>query len=192
MNRIIGCILLAFLYCTVFAQNDNDMTILETRFRNALDTLTISKGPSPCIVVFVHSTCGNFKCATTQMQKALEQDSLDLRKNYSIKLYVVYPHEYSSEDVKHFDSYSPLNATVAFDINGQYRMSFGDYINATPFVVVFDGSGKRITQIGGTYQSLYDRIVQFLKPKVKIGLCEEKNNKSRCPNSNRTTLISQK
>lgn len=156
-------ILLLFFYpYMAYTQNISDTTILETRFRNPIDTVTISVGKHPSIVLFVHSNCRNNNCSTGQLLKALCEDSLDLRKNNNIKLYVVYPNEYSKMDVDEFDSYSPENAVVAFDIGGTYRRKFGFNINVTPFVVIFDGKGNKIVQEGGTYKKIYNKTLSFL------------------------------
>ena len=180
--------------CTAFAQNADDITILETRFRNPIDTLTISKGKNPSIVLFVHSNCKKHNCATGKMLKALGKDSLDLRKNNNIKLFVVYP-IYSKRDIAEFDSFNPQNATVAFDINRQYRASFSGDPNTTPFIVVFNGKGDNVIQNGGTYKDLYDTVVSFLKSEVSLILCEACNGKgitNLCPNCHGTKVVSQK
>lgn len=155
-------LLLFFPPYMAFAQNISDTTILETRFRNPIDTVTISVGKNPSIVLFVHSNCRNNNCPTGRLLKALSEDSLNLRKNNNIKLYVVYPNEYSKKDVAEFDSYSPDNAVVAFDINRTYRKKFGFNINVTPLVVIFDGKGNKIVQEGGTYKEIYDKTLSFL------------------------------
>ncbi len=160
MNKLISILLITSY--TAFAQNDSDITILETRFRNPIDTSIISKGKNPSIVLFVHPNCRKHNCATGKMLKALGQDSLDLRKSNDIKLFVVYP-QYSRIDIAEFDSLNPKNATVAFDINRQYRVSFSGNSNTTPFVVVFNGKGDSIIQNGGTYTELFDTVVSFLK-----------------------------
>lgn len=193
MKRLIS-ILLILISCTTLAQSTDDMTVLETRFRNPLDTLTISMGKHPSIVLFVHPNCKKHNCATEKMLKALAQDSLDLRKNNDIKLFVVYP-IYSRIDIAEFDSFNPQNATIAFDINRQYRESFSGAPNTTPFVVVFNGKGDKVIQNGGTYTDLYDKVVLFLKPEVSLVFCDAGNGKcitDLCPNCHRIKVISQK
>lgn len=81
-------------------------------------------------------------CATSKMQKALEEDSLYLRKVFGIKLYVIYPH-YLQKDVEDFESYNPHNAVVAFDLGNQYKRAVMGDKNIFPYMVLFDGKGKR-------------------------------------------------
>lgn len=91
--------LIILLYVCVslnIAGQRND--VLENRFRNPIDTTTFHTRPT--ILLFVHSQCGNgHLCATTRMQKALEKDSLQIRKERAIKLYVVYPKCYDIQDI---------------------------------------------------------------------------------------------
>lgn len=112
--------------------------VLETRFRNPVDTTNFHD--SPTILLFVHSKCSHgYSCATSQMQKAMEEDSLQIREERGIKLYVVYP-KYNEEDIKVFDSHNPILSEVIFYTDTKYRGSFSDG-NLTPFVVFMMGKG---------------------------------------------------
>ena len=130
--------------------------VLETRFRNPVDTVKFHEIPT--MLLFVHSKCQHgHLCPTTRMQKALETDSLGFRKKYGIKLYVIYP-EYSSDDILTFDSFVPTeNTAIAFYTKHRYKGTFYDG-NVTPHVVFFDGKGHIRTKTGGNVEELKDSV----------------------------------
>lgn len=135
-----------------FAQKADEDYILETKYRNPIDTTDISNCKTPCMVLFVHSTHANCYCATEKMLKALSEDSLHIRKKKNIKLYVIYPC-YSEKDIRNFESYCPKNAIVAFDTNQEYFRNFSQRF-ITPYIVFYDGKGNHWTKEGGTYGDL--------------------------------------
>ena len=130
--------------------------ILESRYRNPIDTSKFKDAPT--MLVFVHSKCEHGgMCPTLRMQKALESDALGFRGKYGIKLYVIYP-SYSTYDIETFDSFSPIGATrIAFYTDSQYYGSFNEG-NNTPYVVYYDGKGHVYTKKGGTIEELNDSI----------------------------------
>lgn len=146
----------SILVCLNMAGQEN--YVLETRYRNSIDTTRFHSKPT--LLLFVHSKCGNRQCATSRMQKALEKDSLNIRKERGIKLYVIYPN-YNENDLEMFDSYTPILAEVAFYTDIKYKGAFSDG-NSTPFVVLYDGKGNTFTRLGGTYRDL----CEFIKRKV--------------------------
>lgn len=145
----------------IFGQEDY---VLETRFRNPVDTTKFHTNPT--LLLFVHSQCHHeHQCATTRMQKALEEDSLQIRKERGIKLYVVYP-TYKKEDIKMFDSYNPVLSEVVFYTDTKYKGIFSEG-NLTPFAILYDGKGNVFTRLGGTYEDL----CEWMKTKVFSRIC---------------------
>ena len=130
--------------------------ILESRYRNPIDTSNFKE--TPTMLVFVHSKCEHGgMCATLRMQKALESDALGFRDKYGIKLYVIYP-SYSKSDIETFDSFSPTDATkIAFYTDSRYYGSFNEG-RSTPYVIYYDGKGNIYTKLGGTIEELNDSI----------------------------------
>lgn len=151
--------LLSIFVCLNMAGQEN--YVLETRYRNPVDTTNFHSKPT--LLLFVHSKCDNSQCATSRMQKALETDSLNIRKEWGIKLYVIYPN-YNENDLEMFDSYMPVLAEIAFYTDTKYKGAFSDE-NSTPFVVLYDGKGNTFTRLGGTYEDL----CEFIKRKVSSG-----------------------
>lgn len=157
--KTISCIIICafFFSMTVSAQEKQDSVVLENRYYNPIDTVAFAQENSPCIVLFVHSSHGdNHVCASGRMQQALQTDSLGLREENNIKLYVVYPSDHKNSDIEEFDSYSSKNSILAFDVNRVYK------IKQWPYVIFYDGKGGRWTQEGGTYTSLKESIEQCL------------------------------
>lgn len=141
---------------------------LETRFRNPVDTVKFSRNPT-CLL-FVHSHSKGHLCPTSRMQQALEKDSLQIRKERGIKLYVIYP-SYKEDDIRMFDYYNPVLSEVAFYTDRKYKGSFSEG-TSTPFVVLYDGKGNVFTKSGGTYEELCELI------KTKIPrICRNRKNK---------------
>lgn len=137
-----------------------DNCVFENRFRNPVDTMTFYTCPT--ILLFVHSKCGHeHLCPTTRMQKALEEDSLQIRKERGIKLYVAYPNYYNTNDINTFDAFNPINAEVVFYTDRQYNGIFSEG-NITPFIVLFDKSGNVHKWQGGTYKDLADWIGMYI------------------------------
>lgn len=129
--------------------------VLETRFRNPIDTAAFSKNPT--MLLFVHSQCKEgHMCSTMKMQKALESDSLGFRSKYGIKLYVVY-REYSKADINTFDSFAPQNATVAFYTSRKYEGTFSEK-SVTPYIVFYDGNGHIHKKEGGIIEELNNSV----------------------------------
>lgn len=85
---------------------------LETRYRNPVDTTNIIHSNISSIMLFVHSKCGH-GCPTQRMQTLLELDSCNIRKEYGLKLYVVYP-SFSAKDISDFDSHKATNSEILF------------------------------------------------------------------------------
>ncbi len=155
--EIMKQLLLSVLFCwVVTALYAQENYVLETRFRNPVDTTKFKE--SPTLLLFVHSKCQHgHLCPTTRMQKALETDSLGFRRELGMKLYVIYP-KYSSDDIQTFDSFMPTDKTVvAFYTKPYYKGTFYEG-NTTPYVVFYDGRGHVRTKIGGTIVELKDSI----------------------------------
>ncbi len=166
MNKYLITICLIFNVLISVAQNMDDSCILETKYRNPIDTADISRGEIPCMVLFVHSTHENcHKCATRRMLEALAKDSLGFREQWNIKLYVVYPN-YSNRDIKAFEHYQAKNAILAFGHDGEYRKAFGGG-NATPFIILYDGKGHCWTRLGGTYDDLVSTAEFWLRKNME-------------------------
>lgn len=129
--------------------------VLETRYRNPVDTVKFHEDPT--MLLFVHSKCQSRSCATTRMQIALERDSLGFRARFGIKLYVIYP-KYSQSDIDAFDTFSPTeNAVVAFYTSLNHKNTFYEG-NTTPHVVFYDGKGHVYSKTGGTIEELNDSV----------------------------------
>ena len=130
--------------------------VLETRFRNPIDTVKFHK--TPTMLLFVHSKCQHgHLCPTTRMQKALESDTFGFINRFGIRLYVIYRY-YSQNDINTFDSFSPIvNAKVAFYTNINHQGTFGEG-GTTPYIVFYDGKGHVHTQRGGTIEELNDSV----------------------------------
>lgn len=166
MSKYLISICLIFNVLISVAQNMDDSYILETKYRNPIDTADISRGRTPCMVLFVHPTHENcHKCATSRMLEALAKDSLGLREQWNIKLYVIYPH-YSKRDIKTFEHYQAKNTILAFDYEGKYRKTF-DSGNTTPFIALYDGKGHCWTILGGTYDTLVSYTKLWLQKNMK-------------------------
>ncbi|MGN0229210.1 MAG: hypothetical protein ACI4BH_05305 [Muribaculaceae bacterium] len=162
-------VLIIFLYvCVSLNIAGQENYVFENRFRNPVDTMTFHTRPT--LLLFVHSTCGHgHLCATTRIQKALEEDSLKIRKERGIKLYVVYPKCYDKNDINTFDTFNPVNAEVVFYTDAKYKGSFSEG-NETPFVVLYDEKEYVHKRQVGTYKDLADwidiyihRLCQFCK-----------------------------
>ena len=153
MNRPIITICLAVISLFSIAQDIEDDYILETKYRNPIDTAKISNGESPYLLLFVHNAHGECNCATRNIHKALSRDSLGLRAKNNIKLYVVYP-RYSEKNIQEFESFNGRNVVLAFDFQGKYRRSFLREGNTTPFIVLFDGKGNKWTHLGGSFEKV--------------------------------------
>lgn len=166
MKKYFISICLIFNILLSAAQNVDDSYVLETKYRNPIDTTNISRGETPCMVLFVHSTHENcHKCATSKMLEALAKDSLGLREQWNIKLYVVYPY-YSDRDIKMFEHYQAKNSILAFDYDGKYRKTFNNGYN-TPFIVLYNGKGHCWTRLGGTYDTLVSSAKSWLQKNTK-------------------------
>lgn len=154
-------ILLYICVCLNIAGQEN--YVFENRFRNPVDTMAFYTRPT--ILLFVHSKCGHeHLCPTTRIQKALEEDSLKIRKERGIKLYVVYPKSYDKNDINTFDTFNPVNAEVVFYTDTKYKGFFSEG-NTTPFVVLYDKKGNVHKWLGGTYNDLVDWIsIYILRP----------------------------
>lgn len=154
-------ILLFFCACLDIAGQDN--YVFENRFRNPVDTMTFYTRPT--ILLFVHSKCSHeHLCPTTRIQKALEEDSLKIRKERGIKLYVVYPKYYDTSDINTFDTFNPINAEVLFYTDMRYKGVFSEG-NTTPFIVLYDKKGNVHKRQGCTYKDLVDWIsIYILRP----------------------------
>lgn len=159
MKKFFVITLWSILVCLNIAGQEN--YVLETRYRNPIDTTSFHSKST--LLLFVHSKCDNSQCATCRMQKALKRDSLNIRKEREIKLYVIYSN-YNKCDLEMFDSYMPVLAEIAFYTDTKYKGAFSDE-NSTPFVVLYDGKGNTFTRLGGTYEDL----CEFIKRKVSSG-----------------------
>lgn len=163
-----------FLYLMLLVPTSNlwgqENYVLETRFRNPIDTAKFNE--SPTLLLFVHSKCQHeHLCPTMRMQKALEYDSLGLRFRLHISLYVIYNY-YSEKDIKEFESFSPQRkAEVAFYTNAKYKGTFGDGAE-TPYMVFYDGKGNRWSKTGGTYEELRDSIYRWKLNYVRCPVCK--------------------
>lgn len=180
--------LIILLYVCVslnIAGQRND--VFENRFRNPIDTTTFHT--SPTILLFVHSQCGNgHLCATTRMQKALEKDSLQIRKERAIKLYVVYPKCYDIQDINTFDTFNPVNTEVVFYTDTKYKGVFSEG-NSTPYAVIYDGNGNIFKGLWGTYE----KLCEFIKSKIPIKIrncpkCKGTGNVKPVPKSGSSDL----
>ena len=146
-------ILVCVLFC--ITEEGQEHCVLETRFRNPVDTTIFHRQPT--LLLFVHSKCNHGRlCPTMRMQESLEKDSLQIRKRRGIKLYVVYP-SYNVEDIKTFDSFNPVLSEVVFYTAQKHKGSFHEG-NATPYIVLYDGNGNAFTRLGGTYEDLCELI----------------------------------
>ncbi len=153
MKRLLLYSILLVTTLNLWGQEDY---VLETRFRNPVDTVMFHE--SPTLLLFVHSKCQHgHQCPTTRMQKALESDTLGFINRFGIRLYVIY-RNYSQNDINTFDSFSPTdNAKVAFYTNINHQGTFGEG-STTPYVVFYDGKGHVHTQTGGTIEELHDSV----------------------------------
>ena len=165
MKRLL-VIFLSFWTISLMGQIEEDYC-LETEMRNPIDTSAFRMEKT--ILLFVHSCDQNDACPTRKMQQAFETDSLGIRNELGIQLYVIYPH-YSSENIKEFYSFTPNNVSIAFYTNEKYRGVFGENKEITPCVVFFDGKGHSHIKEGGTYADIYS----LLKGKWRYMYC------SRC------------
>ena len=153
MVKLITSLVLCIFSLNAIGQEDY---ILETRFRNPIDTAKFHE--TATMLLFVHSNCQHrHLCPTTRMQRALETDSLGFLNRYGIQLFVIYP-RYSDYDIKTFDSFSPKrNANVAFYTSHSYKGAFKEGVS-TPYVVFYDGKGHVRTKAGGTIAELNDSV----------------------------------
>ena len=152
-------VLLYICVCLNIAGQDN--YVFENRFRNPVDTMTFYTRPT--ILLFVHSKCGHgHLCPTTRIQKALEEDSLQIRKERGIKLYVVFPKCYDINDVNTFDSFNPVNAEVVFYTDTKYKGTFSEG-NTTPYTVFYDRNGNVSKGLCTTYEKLCELITVKMK-----------------------------
>lgn len=163
-----------FLVCLKMVAQEN--YVLETRYRNPIDTTDFHSKPT--LLLFVHSKCNSRQCATLRMQEALEKDSLGIRKERGIKLYVIYP-TYKKEDIRMFDFYNPVFAEVAFYTDYKYKGIFSDG-NSTPFAVLYDGKGNVFTRLGGTYEDIY----KLMETKISSRICPVCNGKGGYTSTN--------
>ena len=151
-----GFVLSIMCWLTICVWGQEDY-VLETRYRNPVDTMKFQEQPT--ILLFVHTKCQHgHLCPTTRMQKALESDSLGFRKKYNIKLYVIYPSIVSQYDINVFDSFSPTeDAQVAFYTKSDYKGVFQEG-STTPYIIFYDGKGHIHTKTGGTIEELKDSV----------------------------------
>lgn len=155
MKKVLCILLLICVPVLAIAQRNDEDYVLETRYRNPIDTTTFCKMPT--MLLFVHSKCNQgYRCATIRMQEALEKDSLGIRSQYGIRLYVIYP-RYSDKDIQTFDSFSPINAKVAFYTEGKYWGTFKEG-TTTPYIILYDGKGHMVTKTGGTIEEVKDLV----------------------------------
>lgn len=149
-------IFIIYLYSVCLTAMGQDTCILETMFRNPIDTAKFHLRPS--LLLFSHPKCKNATlCTTLLMQRALEKDSLNIRKDRDIKLYVIQPFGYDKNDINDFESFEPVNSELLFYINIGFRGSFSEP-NLTPFIILYDGKGNVFTKTGGSYSELCDMI----------------------------------
>ncbi len=129
--------------------------VLESRYRNPIDTSVFANKPT--MMLFVHPKCKNGNmCPTARMQKALENDTLGFRSQFGIRLLVVYP-KYSENDIKDFDSFEPRDAKVCFYTYSKYRGAWGEE-ETTPFIIFYDGKGHIRSKTGGSIEELKDSV----------------------------------
>lgn len=142
---------------TISAQEPQDSVVLENRYYNPIDTADFARSSCPVLVLCVHSSQGsNCICPSGRMQKALQTDSLGLREENNIKLYVVYPSDHNMADIEEYDSYNSKKSILSFDVNRVYKFRLW------PYVIFYDGKGGRWTQEGGEYSSLKESIERWL------------------------------
>lgn len=154
------CLTILLSICACLNIAGQEHYVFENRFRNPVDTMTFYTQPT--ILLFVHSECGHEHwCPTTRMQKALEEDSLQIRKALGIKLYVAYPTSYNTNDINTFDAFNPKNSEVVFYTDIKYKGVFSEG-NQTPFVVLYDKKGDVHRWQGGTYKDLVDWISIYI------------------------------
>lgn len=174
-KKAMKALLILLFSCLSMLSWGQEDYVLETRFRNPIDTAAFSKNPT--MLLFVHSQCKEGRmCPTMKMQKALESDSLGFRSKYGIKLYVIYP-KYSEADINTFDSFAPQNATVAFYTSKKYEGTFSEKA-MTPYIVFYDGKGHLHKKEGGTIEELNDSINTEWRYK-KYGICPRCNGTGR-------------
>lgn len=163
MRKILLFIVTCICSACVMGQEDY---VLETRFRNPVDTAKFHE--SPTMLLFVHSKCQHgHLCPTTRMQRALETDSLGFRSKFGIKLYVIYP-EYSQYDINTFDSFSPAeNTVVAFYVKRTHKGTFHES-GSTPHIVFYDGNNHIRTKIGGNVEELKDSVCNKWRGEQRI------------------------
>lgn len=160
MKKIFFLTIAMLFSISCFSQDD---CLFETYYRNPIDTSRFVSSGKPSILLFVHSKCGH-GCPTLRMQKALEIDSCSIRKEFGIKLYVVYP-SYSIKDFEDFNSYHPKNAEVLFWVNKP--KAFYGFNDSTPYVLLFNGKGQSWDQTGGTY----DEVINLIKTNIHDVSC---------------------
>lgn len=158
-------ILIVLLLCCLNCKGQSSY-FLETRYRNPVDTTNIIHSNISSIMLFVHSKCGH-GCPTQRMQTLLELDSCNIRKEYGLKLYVVYP-SFSAKDISDFDSHKATNSEILF-IADELENFYG-YNKTTPYVILFCGNGKVLTFSQGTYDELVKLIETYIH-RVPCPLC---------------------
>lgn len=157
-------ILIALLLCCLNCIGQNSY-FLETRYRNPVDTARIIHQSNPSVMLFVHSKCRHrHMCMTQRMLEDLALDSCEIRKEYGLKLYVVYP-SFSAKDISDFDSHKATNSEILF-IADKLDTFYG-YKGATPYVILFCGNGKVLTFPHGTYEEL----VKFIETNIHSISC---------------------
>ena len=153
-------VLLFFSFCVALTAMSQNNYILETKFRNPVDTAKFHQRPT--LLLFSHSKCQNAtRCATLRMQEALEKDSMQIRRDRGIKLYVIQPSGYNKKDIDDFESLEPVDAELLFYMDRDCRGSFSEP-NLTPFVRLYDGKGNVYIKVGGSYSELCDMIKDVL------------------------------
>lgn len=151
--QIIIVLLLSCLNC-----KGQSSYFLETRFRNPVDTNSIIHSGIPSLMLFVHSK-HEHGCPTQRIQALLELDSCNIRKEYGLKLYVVYP-SFSAMDIRDFDSHKATNSEILF--NADKLETFYRFKGTTPYIILFCGNGKVLTFPHGTYEEL----VKFIETNI--------------------------
>lgn len=159
-------ILIALLLCCLNCKGQSSY-FLETRYLNPVDTTYIIHSGVPSLMLFVHSKCGH-SCPTQRMQAFLELDSCKIRKEYGLKLYVVYP-SFSAKDISDFDSHKATNSEIIFIADN--LETFYGYNKTTPYVILFCGNGKVLTFSHGTYEELV-KIIKTNVQRVPCPLCQ--------------------
>lgn len=159
-------ILIVLFLCCLNCIGQNTY-FLETRYRNPVDTTRIIHSDIPSLMLFVHSK-HEHGCPTQRMQALLELDSCNIREEYGLKLYVVYP-SFSARDIRDFDSHKATNSEILF-VADELENFYG-YNKTTPYVILFCGNGKVLPFSHGTHEELV-KFIETNVHRVPCPLCK--------------------